>query len=171
MVEKKSLEEVDVELREAKGASREPLEIEDGQGVDVVLRGLGAYYGGYKKNFQTGEVLEERIRNIGLVVLDPDDLDPEKELIFSVAADTVMAKNIVNTFGNGDMENPEISPDFLNHKVLLGKKRVETEGDKSYSKLVWYDYGKIDGLPETPASIGRKEVEIEEDDIVDDVEV
>jgi len=171
MVEKKSLDSIDVELREAKGASREPLEIEDGQGVDVILRGLGAYYGGRKKDFQTGEVLEERIRNIGLVVLDPDDPDPEKELIFSVAAETVLAKNLVDTFGNGDMENPELNIDFLNHKVLIGKKKVETEGGRSYSRLVWYDYGKIDGLPEVPATVGRKEVEIEEDDIVDDVEV
>jgi hypothetical protein len=170
-MEVKKLDEVDVKLQEAKGAARQPLEIPDDSGVDVIVRGLGAYYGGYKKNFDTGEILEERIRNIGLVVLDPADSDPDKEMIFSVASETVLAKNLVDTFGNGSMENPELNMEFLNHKVFIGKKMVDTEGGRSYAKLVWYDYGKVDGLPENPATVGRNDGVADVEDIVDDVEV
>lgn len=170
-MEAKKLDEIEDELQTAKGASRKYIEIPNGTGVYVIIRGIGAYYRGQKKNFQTGEYIEEEIRNIGLVVLDPDNPDPKDEMTFSVAADTVMASNIVNTFGNGSIENPEINMDFLNHKVFIGKKVVD-KGDKSYPTLVWADYGLVDGLPDEPATIGtRGDSVVEMDDIVDDVEV
>ena len=56
---------------------RTPLEMVPGMKYKVVLRGLGEYEGGQKKNFETDELMDEKIRNAALIVCSPEDAEEE----------------------------------------------------------------------------------------------
>jgi len=113
--------------------TREPLELEEGVAYEVILKGLGEYFGGQAKDFETGEYKDERIRNIGLVIEDPEQ--PGREFIISASANSLLGRQIADILGTRDEDGILwLKEDLLGRKVWLGWRWAGSE-DRKYKRL------------------------------------
>jgi len=125
--------EISEEEIPAVSVTREPLELEEGIAYEVILRGLGEYFGGQAKDFATGEYKDERIRNIGLVVEDPEE--PGKELIISTSANSLLGRQIADALGVRDEDGILwLKEDLLGRKVWIGWRWAGGE-ERKYKRL------------------------------------
>jgi len=132
------LERKDLDGSESQiSGGRTPLELEPGEKVRVVLRGLGTYEGGQKKDFETEELTDEKIVNAALIVCNPEDV--EDDYIMSSPTESVMGTAILN-FGQ---KNPDgiyfLKEELLNVIGWLGVKEVKTKEEYThgYKQLYW----------------------------------
>jgi len=113
--------------------TREPLDLEEGIAYEVILRGLGEYLGGQMKDFETGEYKDERIRNVGLVVEDPEE--PGREYIISASANSLLGRQIADILGTRDEDGILwLKEDLLGRKVWIGWRWAGSE-DRKYKRL------------------------------------
>ena len=166
-----TLEKVELTGEEtALAGGRTPLEMEPGQKYKLAMRGMGVYDGGQKKDFTTGELLDEKIRNAALVVCNPADA----EEIYTVSApvDSVMGKSILNLGEKADGVF-YLKETLLNMVGYLGMDEVKTDEkyEHGYKKLFWDPEMKgkkvvyMEGnLPaETVGADQRGDMEVEEE--------
>lgn len=117
----------------AVSVTREPLELEEGVAYELILKGLGEYYGGQAKDFATGEYKDERIRNVGLVVEDPEE--PGKEYIISTSANSLLGRQIADALGTRDEDGVLwLKEDLVGRKAWLGWRWAGSE-DRRYKRL------------------------------------
>lgn len=135
---KMSLEEKDLDGTEtAIAGGRNPLEMVAGKKFRVVLRGAGVFEGGQKKDFDTGELMDEKIRNAALVVCNPEDV--EEVYTVSGPVESVMGASILNMQEKDENGVLRLKGDMLNAVGYLGMEEVKTkkEYNKGYKKLFW----------------------------------
>lgn len=141
---------------------RTPLEMEDGKAYTVVVRGLGEYTGGEEKDFKTGEKTGKPIKNVALVVCDPDE-GAENEFVISKVATTIAGKSLIEYFGERDTDGVlQLSEEFLNTKQKIGWKRFGTDGGKTgFQRLYVEDAGKTKKgeYLQMPALVGKAQRE------------
>ena len=132
------LERKDLDGTESQiSGGRTPLELEPGEKAKVVLRGLGTYEGGQKKDFKKDELTDEKIVNAALVVCNPEDA--EEEYIVSSPIESVMGAAILN-LGQKDEEGVYyLKAELLNIIGWIGMKEVKTkdEYEHGYKQLYW----------------------------------
>jgi len=118
-------------------AGREPLEMEDKVKYRVALRGAGTYEGGQKKDFQTEELMDEKIKNASLVVCNPDDV--EEVYVVSAPVDSVLGKSILSMQHKDENGVQWLNPVLLNAVGDLGVEEVKTKEsyNKGYKKMYW----------------------------------
>ncbi len=145
---------------------REPLELVEGEMSKVVIRGLGEYFGGEKKlleGMSEKDFKPGRIKNVGLIVCDPDVGDGEVEMIVSRTADTIAGKTFATFFGERDENKllwlkgvPNLDDDTLLNRVgWLGFKTVKVEGrNRGYERWFWTDEGIDTRYPLTASLVG-----------------
>ena len=132
-----TLESKDLEGTEtAISGGRTPLEMEVGKKYRLVLRGMGSYEGGQKKDFDTGELTDEKLRNAALVVCNPDDA--EEVYVVSAVVDSVMGKSILS-MGEKLEGVYFLKGEHLNAVGYLGMEEVKSSDkyEKGYKKLYW----------------------------------
>jgi len=134
MLEKKEMDGSETKV----SGGREPLELISGEKYYVAIRGLGVYFGGAKKDFDTGELIEgEKIENAALVVCNPKDA--EEEYIVSAPVDSVMGKGIL-TLGKREDEVWWLRDDLVNVVGWLGMQEVKTKEEYEYGyKQLFFD--------------------------------
>lgn len=145
--------EIGEEDKAIPAGGREPLELEEGQMAKLVIRGLGEYFGGEKKlleGMSEKDFKPGRIKNVGLVVCDPEVGDGEIEMIVSRTAETIAGVTFAKFFGERDENKllwlkgvPNLDDDTLLNRVgWLGFKKVMSEGrDRGYERWYWTEEG------------------------------
>lgn len=172
--------EIGEEDKPVKGAGRDALQMEDGKMYKVVIRGLGEYFGGEKKlmeGMDESKFEPGRIKNVGLVVCDPESSDPETEMMISKSATTIVGKAMATHFGQRDEEGILWlrEEEYLNAEGWIGFKNIKPAGKENargYEKLYWSPEGINTDFPGSFAFVGaaqREEygVEGKESDEVD----
>jgi len=159
---------IDEEKDKAVVIGRVPFEMEEGMMYKVVVRGLGEYEGGYKVDFETGEYTGEKIRNVGLVVCDPED--SETEYIISEVSSSVAGNTLARKFGKRDDDGVLwLADEWLNKVIWIGYKTVVPEGrERGYKRYYVTDTGEVaEEFPEEPATVGveQREAVAEEDEV------
>lgn len=113
--------------------TREPIEFEEGIAYEVILKGFGEYLGGQAKDFETGEYRDERIKNVGLVIEDPEE--PGREYIFSASANTLLARQLEEALGFRDEDGVLwLKEELVGRKVWIGWRWAGSE-DRKYKRL------------------------------------
>jgi len=151
---------------------RPPLVMEPGKKYSVVLRGMGVFIGGPKKDFKSGEHLDEKIVNAELVVCSPNDY--KEEYAVSFTTDSVAGKAILN-FGQKDDEGTWwLKQEMLNVVGYLGSKEIKTkeEYDRGYTQLFFNaelkkngDVKLAKGMPEGASLVGAAQRGVDEDEV------
>jgi hypothetical protein len=154
----------------ALSGGRTPLPMEVGTKYKIVLRGLGVYEGGQKKNFETDELTDEKIRNAALIVCSPGDA--EEEYVVSFPVDSVAGKAILNYAQKDNEGVNSLKAELLNVIGFLGSKEIKTkeEYDHGYTQLFFDpetkangDYKLAKGMPEGASLVGTEQRQDEED--------
>lgn len=149
---------------------RTPLEMVPGMKYKVVLRGLGVYEGGQKKNFETEELMDEKIRNAALIVCSPEDA--EEEYVVSFPVDSVAGKAILNNAQRDDEGVHFLKEELLNVIGYLGSKEVKTKEEYEHGYIQLFfdpetkangDYKLAKGMPEGASLVGTDQRQDEED--------
>jgi hypothetical protein len=133
VLERKDLDGTESQI----SGGRTPLELEPGEKVKVVVRGLGTYEGGQKKDFERQELMDEKIVNAALIVCNPEDA--EEEYIVSSPIESVMGTAILNFGQKNDEGVYYLKEELLNVIGWLGVKEVKTkeEYEHGYKQLYW----------------------------------
>jgi len=166
--------EIGEDQKPVASGGRTPLEMVDNRAYTVVVRGLGEYSGGAEKDFKTGEKTGKPIRNVELVVCDPDEGDPENEYAISKVATTIAGKSLGEYFGERDSSNVlQLNQDFQNKMFKIGWRTFGNDGGRTGYQRLYVEEVEMSAkakkipYPVIPALVGieqRKEWEgIEEE--------